>query len=316
MGYSFRQKWTAFKIETTEGTEAVPTAATDSILTRNFAPIFLEAQTRQRNIDRPTFGAQPTTFSELARGATFEVELAGAGTATGVPAWMKLLRPCGFDAGVAGAGEVVQSLISSAIPTGTFWTRLEAHLAKFFGARGNATFTFEDNEVPFIGFDFRGRPDTTGGTLAISDTTVVPSTAYDAFIEPVVCSSENTEILLDTYAVATRRLTISTGNVIEQRSLINPPDITRIADRLMSGEIVFEVPTLADKNYWTSVYTRGPVALALTHGLTAGNIIELAAPRVELGAPTFSEEQGMLMATMPLSFLPDAGNDELVITTS
>lgn len=313
-GYSYRQKWTAFKIETVEGTEAAPAAATDSILTRDFAPVFLEAQTRQRNIDRPTFGAQPSTFSDLARGATFEVELAGSGTATGVPSWMKLLRVCGFDAGVVGGANVIQTPISTGIPTGTFWTRLDAHLAKFFGARGNATFTFEDNEVPFIGFDVRGRPDTTGGTLAVTDAT--SGQVYTMWQEPVVCSTENTEILLDTFALPTRRLTISTGNVIEQRSLINPPDTTKVADRLMSGEIVFEVPTLAEKDYWANVYDRGTVALAVTHGLVAGNIIELAAPKVELGAPTFSEEQGMLMATMPLSFLPNAGNDELIITTS
>jgi hypothetical protein len=77
------------------------------------------------------------------------------------------------------------------------------------------------------------------------------------------------------------------------------------------------MPTLATKNPFTKFESRATGALQLIHGTTAGNIVQLDAARGETGVITMSEENGLVMGTIPLRLLPSAaaGNDELTITS-
>ena len=54
---------------------------------------------------------------------------------------------------------------------------------------------------------------------------------------------------------------------------------------------------------------RGP--LSVVHGTTAGNIVELAAPAVEIGKPTQGQTDGIVNYSLPLSLCPVSGLDEL-----
>src|SRR5690349_6685091 len=96
-----------YKIETTEGTDAAPVVATDAIITRNLDASGIDADTGVRQIDGQYFGARPSYNRQIRKPVSFEVEMAGSGvSAITVPGWMKLLRACGFDAGVPGASSV------------------------------------------------------------------------------------------------------------------------------------------------------------------------------------------------------------------
>lgn len=300
-----------FKIEATEGTDSAPMPTTDAILTRNFSPTFLDAETKERNLDLPYFGARPTTLSKLTRRTSFEVEMAGSGTAGTVAAWQKLMRPCGFDAGaVTASTKVTSSLISTGIPSATLHAYYDNLRMKQLGSRGTFGFVIEDDEIPYFTFDYLGRPVT-----PLADELSAAAATLTAFKDPVVASTENTTFSLGSYSPPLRRISMNSGSAVELRSLIGPVDKTLFRNRAFTGELVIEVPDLTDKDYFAAVLSRSIQTMSIVHGTVAGNIVTLDG-RIELGGVTFSNEQGALMGTFPIRALPSAaGNDELVVAS-
>jgi hypothetical protein len=312
MPKSFDKRLLLYRIEPTEGTDAAPTAAADAIVTRNMDASGLEGDQKVRNIDGQYFGSRPSTYGQIRKPVSFEVEMSGSGvSATTVPGWMKLLRVCGFNAGVAGASSVVQSPISSGVPSATIWPHYDDLRLASLGARGNVRITIEDDEIPFYSFEMMGFP-----PAAIVAEQLPGAPTFAGFAEPVYANSANTTFSLGGFSPALRRLTINCGSVVEPRSLIGPVDRAMFRNREMTAEALVEFPDLTAKNYYTNLLNRTTQALQLNHGTVAGNIVELAAARAEIGLITTPEEQGQLMANIPMRLLPSAaGNDELIITS-
>jgi hypothetical protein len=313
MPYSFERRLLLGKIEVTEGTDPTPTVGANAVVTVGLDPSTIEAETRVRNTDGQYFGARPSVIAQTRRPIRFGIEIAGSGTtATAVPAWMAFLRPAGFDAGVVGGSSVIQTPISSSIPSMTLWAYLDSLKNVALGARANLTLTFEDDEVPLFNLDYIGFPPT-----GIVTDAAPGSPTYAGQATPVICSTANTTFTFDGYAFPLRRLTINMGNAIEPRSLIGPTDKALFRNREVTAEAMVELPTLATKNPFTKYESRATGALQLIHGTVAGNIVQIDAARAETGAITFSEEQGQTMATIPLRLLPSAatGNDEITITS-
>jgi hypothetical protein len=301
------------KIEATEGTDSAPTAAANAFVTVGLDATGLDADTKVRNTDGQYFGARPSVLAQVRRPVRFNVEIAGSGvSAITPPAWMALNRVCGFNAGVAGASSVVQSPITDAIPSMTLWPFYDNLRVAALGSRGNLTLTFEDDEIPLFGYDMMGFPP---AGLVAEAAPGAPTFANQA--APLIVSTQNTTFSLGGYAAPLRRLSINLGNRIEPRSLVGPVDRAVLRNREATFEAVIELPDLGTKNYFTNLENRATQALQLVHGIAAGNIVEVAGPRAEIGAITLSEEAGVMMATVPGRLLPSAasGNDELTITS-
>ena len=75
-----------------------------------------------------------------------------------------------------------------------------------------------------------------------------------------------------------------------------------------------QATSLATKNWFgiAGAHTKG--ALHVQHGATDGNIVEIDAPKVQIGRPTQGGADNIANYTLPLMLTPDAGNDELVLT--
>jgi hypothetical protein len=312
MAKSFEKRLLLFKIEATEGTDPTPVVGTDAILTRNLDASGMQADERVRLTDGQYFGSRPSILNQIRQPIRFEVEIAGGGTATTPPPWMKPNRVCGFDAGVAGGSNVLQTPISATIPSATLYPWYDNLRIKTHGTRGTFSMTFEDDEIPFFSYDMLGFPPATP-----VDENTPGSPTLTAFQTPVLVSTANTTFSLGSYSPPMRRLTINVGASIEPRSLVGPSDKAAFRNREMTFEAVVELPDLSAKNYYTNMVARTTQALSIAHGTAAGNIVTVAAARAEIGLITLSEEQGQVMATIPGRLIPSsAGNDEMTITTS
>lgn len=87
-----------------------------------------------------------------------------------------------------------------------------------------------------------------------------------------------------------------------------------VSDRQASGSARFEMPELATKDFFALARNKTRVPVILEHGTAAGNIVRVAGLTAELGRPGYVETQGIVMLEVPLSFIPDDGDDELKIT--
>jgi len=316
MAKSYDQKAVLFKAEVTEGTDSVPTGAANSFRTLDYTPTFMEADQRVRNIDVPYFGAKPTLLYNLRRGANFGIEMAGAGTATGIPAWMVLNQMAGFGAGTAGASSVVQTggVPRSFSHYAAFLDEVDISkslILKALGGKSTLGFRLEDDDFPRFNYGYLGRPPQT-----LAEEGAMPSVTYGGQADPVLASTENTTFTLDGFPLPLRSIELNSNAELAMRSLIGPQDYIAYRNDAWGGTIVGELPSLSAKNYFTSIRPGTTMPLQLIHGTVVGNIVQIDAPKVQIsGAVGISEEQGKVMFTMPVSLIPVTGNDEIVFTS-
>lgn len=297
------------KIETVYGTDPVPTGAANAILVTDVSPRPMEMQTVDRALIRPFLGNSEQLPTQIYNGVEFSVELAGSGTAGTAPAMGPLLRACGFAETVSAGVSVAYAPVSTGIESVTLYVNIDGVLHKSVGARGTVAFSFKNNERPMARFNF------TGLFVAVADA-ALPAVTLTAWKKPLPCNRTNTPTFtLHSYAAMLDDLQIDMANQVVYRGLIGGAEFVRITDRKPAGSVLMEAVKVADKNWWTSIQGATNGALELVHGLTAGNIVEVDAPNVQMYSPTYQDQDGILMLAAQMAMTPGAtGNDELVLT--
>src|SRR5205085_10242097 len=127
--------------------------------------------------------------------------------------------------------------------------------------------------------------------------------------DPVLVSTANTTYSFDGYTPAVRRLSIDLGVKMAPRSLTGPADRVASRNREPTGTLLVEFPDLGTKNHYTKMLSRATGVLQVVHGTVAGNIVQVDAPKCELGLIKTPEEDGFLMCEIPFRLLPNAGNE-------
>lgn len=308
-GLLFRNVALLAKLETTYGTDPTPTGAANAVLLSELTVQPMNMQTVDRALIRPFLGNNEQLPTQIYNGLTFSVELAGSGTAGTAPAIGPLLRACGFAETISAGVSVSYAPVSAAFESLTFYANLDGVLHKGLGARGNVSFTFQNNDRPMANFTF------TGLFVPIADATP-PTVTLSAWKKPLPCNRTNTPTFtLHGYAGMLDNLQIDMANNVQYRGLIGGAEFVRLTDRKPAGSVLMEAVKVADKDWWTSITAATTGALELVHGLTAGNIVEVDAPNVQLHTPTYQDQNGILMLAAQTTINPGAsGNDELVLT--
>jgi hypothetical protein len=298
------------KIETIYGTDPTPAAATNSILCRNLVVQPLNIETADRDTVRPWYGNSPQVVAARYSVAEFEIELAGSGTAGTAAKWGPILRACGFSETISASTSVTYAPISTAQESLTLWYYLDGLLHKITGARGNVSFEMTAKGIPIMKFRLVGLYN------APSDTTMATGVAYTGFTQPVAFNKQNTPTFsLHSVSAKVESFNLDMGNEVGYINRVNSEEVV-ITDRNVTGNIQFEVDTLAAKDWYAAILAGTASTLSIIHGTTAGNICTLAGSKVQLQSPQYQEKDGIAMFSAPLSIQPTSGNDEtsLVIT--
>lgn len=295
------------KIEAVYGTDAAPTGAANAMLVTEVQFTPLEATEESRNLYRPYFGEQGSLLATEHVTISYKVELAGSGAAGTAPAWGPLIRACGMAETITEDTDVAYNPISSGFEAVSQYFYLDGVLHKFVGSRGNVKLSLTPQKIPYLEFSFMGL------LGAISDT-ALPAVTLTGFIEAVLVSKANTPVFsLHGYSAIAESLSIDLGAKVEPRFLIGEESM-KITDRKTTGTAVIVASSLADKDWVGIARARTKGALAIQHGTVAGNIVEIEAPKVQLGKPSYGQTQNVVNYSLPLTFTPDAGSDELTIT--
>lgn len=303
MAKFFRKKILLAKIESVYGTDPTPTGAANAILTKDLSINLMQGQTVQRGTDREVLGNELTYHVAPYTTVSFGVELAGSGTAGTAPAFGPLLQACGLTE-TDGASDVTYTPMSSAFPSVTLYYHQDGLLHKITGARGTVTFSLSPGGIPTMNFTF------TGLRNAPSDT-ALPTPTLTAFQTPIpITDAATPTFTLHTYAATMGGFNIDLANEVVYRNVVGEESV-QIVDRAPKGDVSIEETALATKNFHSICAAHTTGALQMIHGSTAGNIVTLDAPIVQLLSPSYADSNGILMLNMQLSLIPNAGNDEL-----
>jgi hypothetical protein len=301
-----RKRTILAKLETTYGTDPTPTGSANAILVRNMSITPLNAEVVSRDLVRPYLGASEQLIASSYVGIEFEVEMAGSGTAGTAPAYGPLLQACGMTE-TDGASDVTYTPKSSSFASVTMYYNVDGVLHKITGARGNVELVINARQIPVFKFTF------TGLYNAPSDASA-PSVTYTAFQTPVAANSDNTtDFELFSFGAALESLNINFNNAIQYRSLIGAEDVL-MTDRQVSGQVVFEAPHIASKDFFGIALGNTLGNLDIVHGTTAGNMVQITSSRVDVSNPSYQDQNGIQMLQVPITLVPStSGNDEISI---
>jgi hypothetical protein len=307
MSFSAKLALLLAKLETTQFTDPTPTPAANSILAQNLTVTPLRIESVERNVIQAYFGAA-APIPTLEEGVVeFDVDLVGSGTAGTAPAWGPLIQACAFAEVIVASTSVTYNPVSSSLKTITIYYYDGGTLMKFTGAPGNVTGTLEARALPRLHFRFVGR------YIPVTDASIPGTYDYTSWQIPAPSIPANAGTMtIGGYAAKLAAFSFDMGNEISHAQWINLETLG-VTDRKASGSISFEAVTVASKDYFAIVRAVTTQALVLTHGIVAGKIITIGAPKMilrDMAPYAFNNFRAYRSAT---TFVPSAGNDELTI---
>lgn len=301
-----RKRLILAKTETTEGTDAVPSGTTNAILVRNLDIVPMQSDVKQRELIRPYLGNYEQFLANTRVEVTFEVELAGSGTAGTAPNYGPLLKACGLSETIVAVTSVTYAPVSASFSSCTIYFHNDGVRHILTGCRGTFEMNCQVGEIPTLKFMM------TGVYNAPTDV-ALPSATYQNQVTPLIFKNGNTSAFtIYSYSAILQSLTFQMANSVLYRELVGGSKQVLITDRKPAGTCMIEAPAIATKDFFgigTGVSTG---AISVLHGTTAGNKVTFAANQADISQPAYSDLNGIQMLSMPLVFTPTtAGNDEM-----
>jgi len=262
-----------------------------------------------RDLIRPYLGASEQLLANTRVECTFSVELAGSGTAGTAPQYGKALKACGLSETVAAGTSVTYAPVSSSFDSVTIHYNIDGVRHKVTGARGTFSLNASVGEIPTIDFTFTG-------IYVAPDDSSLPSVTYANQATPLIFKNGNTDTFaLLNYSGALQSISFDIGNSIVYRDLVGGSKEVLITDRGANGSVTIEAPTLAQKDYFAAALVDSGLGnntnLTFQHGISAGNIVDFASTRVDIGDVSYGDQDGIAMLTIPYTAVPSTtGNDE------
>ncbi|MDF3024804.1 MAG: hypothetical protein K0R10_2165 [Alphaproteobacteria bacterium] len=296
------------KLESVVGTDPVPTAPLNSMLARAITPQPVVAEFAERTNIRPYFGTGGQVAVAQHSECELEIELASSGVAGTAPAWGPLLQACSFSETVTASTDVKYAPVTNNPKTATLYYYLDGVLHKMTNSRGNVAFELNAKSIPVMRFKF------TGLYTAATDTPLPTGADYTGFKAPLAVNKVNTpSMTLHGVSAAMQSLSIDMGNQIVYRNLIGSESVI-MTDRKPNGQTSIEMVPVASYAWHEAVRLGTLDAFSVVHGVSAGSIVQIDAPKVQLTNPQYADSDGIAMINLGLDLQPDTGNDEIIIT--
>jgi len=302
------------KIETTPGTDAVPTGAANAILCGEPSHE-VNYDNKERNVLASYFGAKAQLAGVKYAKLSYPVELAGSGAAGTPPAYGPLLRACGMDQNIEATPDRVEYLpVTTGQESASQYYFRDGARYKLLYSKGNVKLSALVGEIPSLSFEFVG---VDGGPAAATPSGVDDS----AFKVPFVLTDANCgQITLGcTYAAGALSggteyvsggIELDLGQVVTHLALLGSESVS-ITDRASTATMQLNLTAAQEVTFAGHVEANTTMSLGLVIGTTTGNKALLYLPAVQLTSPKPTDKDGLLLMEYTLRVLPVSGNDEV-----
>ncbi len=304
-----RKRFLLAKLETTYGTDPVPTQSSNAFQVMNltikeFFPA-IARNTFQGLTPRPSLGGQ--RYAEV----TFAAEMFNAGSLGVAPRLGALFKACDFAEVVSAGSSVIYSCGSSIINSVTLYVYMDGIFHIVTGAVGDIKFKGAAGKQMILDFTFKGLyANPTDGTN--------PTCTYETNVDkpPVILSAGLTYNANNSLVVKTVELDL--GNIIAMREDVN--QAFGVKGFFISGKkpilkIDPESDTIANID-WRTPLLLTPQAFSMNVGSTAGNKIAFSVPKLNITDIQYKDDKGVTQTdiTGELTDTVAANNDSLSMT--
>lgn len=306
----------AVKIESVEGTDAVPADA-DVIAPAFDLDYSPTVEMAEREVVQASFSRITKIAGERSATISFSTELKGSGTAGTKPPNLAVpFRGCGFDETIVGGVSVIYNLVSESQDSVTVEIRESdaagnARSKKIIGARGTMSIEAVKGGIVRCIFEFTGKyvePTDAAITQFVSPSiTPLPQPFLSAGLS-----------FQGVGALKVQSVTVDVGNEVVLRNDVNDPTgnlSAIITGRTPTGSIDPEIELVATQNFYSLWTTNSEGVLTYKLGSVAGNIVDVTALKAQIDSIGEADRDNLRTAGLDLVLNQSvvAGDDELEI---
>ena len=288
------------KAESSYGSDPTPTGSANyvQVIDLNIEPIVSDEVSR--DLIRPYMGNYEVIPANTRVNVTFDVEMAGSGSAGTAPKYGAILKACGLSETVVSSTSVTYAPVTTPSDSVTLFVNYDGIRHKVTGARGTFSLNCEVNNIPRISFSL------TGIFNAPTDT-ALPTVTVSNQASPLIFKNGSTSnFAIFGFAAALQSWNLDFNNEVIYRELVGGTKEVLITDRRPSGTAVIESVALSAHNFFTDYTGTSTGTNTWLHGTTAGNKVTVSCPQTDLGQPTYEESDGITMLSLPFMATPTA----------
>ena len=312
-------------IESTYGT-AIAIGSCSKVVAKSLEVQPLQADVIDRELIRGYTGSYDQILTNKTVSLTVEVELAGpggAGQPIVVPQWDALMQACGHsstlsDSTLVGDGDSTNDTVTyepqnlsslASIKALTIYYLLDNVQHKVTGCRGSFSLSCEVGAIPSITFSMQG--------IYHEPTAVTPpgGSEPDYAVAEAFTNANSSGFIVHGQTAAAQSFSFDQGASVVYRSLVGGPEEVLITDRRSEGSCTIEAPGgSVTAAYFAKATGEITGSTSFVHGATPRNRVKFTAARTDLGLPSYSDDNGIQMLTLPFRALPStSGSDEYKI---
>ena len=288
------------KAESSYGSDPTPTGSANyvQVIDLNIEPIVSDEVSR--DLIRPYMGNYEVIPANTRVNVTFDVEMAGSGSAGTAPKYGAILKACGLSETTVTSTSVTYAPVTTPSDSVTLFVNYDGIRHKVTGARGTFSINCEVNNIPRISFSL------TGIFNAPTDT-ALPTVTVSNQASPLIFKNGSTSnFAIFGFAAALQSWNLDFNNEVIYRELVGGTKEVLITDRRPSGTAVIESVALSSHNFFTDYTGTSTGTNTWLHGTVAGNKVTVSCPQTDLGQPTYEESDGITMLSLPFMATPTA----------
>jgi len=305
------------KLESTYGVDAAPTAA-DALLVNQLTYPQMMGEVLDRNLVRPFMGGSSQLVVGEHYAFSFNCEVAGAGVASVAPGYGAAIQSCrnaltsvGATPGPASHTYTPISAFGSGQTSASIHYYIGGVRHVITGFRGSHSFNLTNNA--FGVHTFQGM-----GIYAGPTDTATPTFSYSNYNrqanpQPVTLGNTLNINIAGFSAAVLQSFQFTQANEVTYDQLPGGAKQVLITSSRSTFEAVIQCPSIAQRDYWSAALNDTTNAVTITQGNASGFRMAFSAPAGKTLIPSYSDDRGKLMLTVPGIFNPVNGNDEYAI---
>lgn len=303
MARKIRKKVLAYAPETTYGTDAISGGSPKYLLGREFSITPMAGESQSLDYDDGTLGNSEQLVTELYVTMEFTVDFAAGADATTAAPWGELMKGClrkttAHTQATDGTDENIYEIDESGTGSMTFYYYQDGILHKMTGARGSFSLSAPAKGFGGLKFTF------TGMHQPASADALPASPDFTAWQKPLKIGAHNSAFTLGGKALKLISLDYDQANQVVYQEYVGHEEVL-ITDYQPTSTIVIEAPPKADYDPFALAEAGTLQPLVFTNG-SAGNQVEWKCSKVQLGRPTYADQDGTLTYSIPLTIINDS----------
>jgi len=292
-----RKKLIAFALEAAYGVDAIDGKTPKYVLGREFSVTPMAGENQSLDYDDGTLGNAPDIATEIYVTLEFTVDLAASGTAAQPALYGDIMKACLRDVSALPKDtpdHVEYTIDEDSTGSITLYYYQDGTLHKVTGARGSLSLNIAAKGFGGIKFTFTGLHQP-------ASEAALPTPDFSDWEKPLKIGAQNSAFTYGGKALKLISLEYDQANQVVHQEYVGHEEVL-ITDYQPTGTLVVEAPKLSEWNPFTLAEAGTESSLVFSNG-SGGNQVGFESSRVQLGRPTYGEQDGTQTYSIPLKFI-------------